>query len=202
MPAQGSRTDIQALRETIDSGASTKVIWQEHFPTMLKYHSSVAKYRLATSSPRDPSIAPTIFLWIGPTRTGKSSSCPKPPEAYWHPGGAWWDGYNQETTVVFDEFYGQLPYNMMLRILDRHPLTIESKGSSSQLAAHTFYFTSNTRYEDWWKPAQEKGLDTTSFLARIEEFGIVYGYDEVTKSYVEQYRAQVHALPAPAEGEE
>jgi len=192
IPTQGHRTDIQKLKEAIDSGQSTKEIWQNEFQTMLKYHSSVAKYRLAISSPRDPSIVPKIYLWIGPSRTGKSFSCPKPPEAYWHSGGGWWDGYAGEKIVVFDEFYGQLPYHTMLRILDRHPITVESKGSSHHLAACEFWFTSNTRYQDWWKPAQEKGLDITSFLERIREFGIEMQYDDVTKDYREVYRALLH----------
>ncbi len=171
---------------------NTTLIWENHFPVMLKYHSSVAKYRLATSSPRDPSVAPTISLWIGPTRTGKSSSCPRPPDAYWHPGGNWWDGYNGQKIVVFDEFYGQIAYSNMLRILDRHPYCIESKGSSQELQASQFHFTSNTPYKEWWKGAQDKGLDTISFLARIEEFGIQYSYDEVQKKYLETYRAPIH----------
>ncbi len=171
---------------------STTLIWDAHFPVMLKYHSSVAKYNLIRSSPRDPSVAPMISLWIGPTRTGKSSSCPKPPEAFWHSGKAWWCGYAGEKTVVFDEFYGQLPFSDMLRILDRHPYQIESKGSSQHLQASVFHFTSNTPYREWWKSAQDKGLDNTSFLARIEEFGIEYSYDEVQKKYLETYRAPIH----------
>ncbi len=192
IPAQGARTDIQLLKQSLDSGMQTTLIWESHFPVMLKYHSAVAKYHLIRSSPRDPSIPPMISLWIGPSRTGKSSSCPTPPDAYWHPGGSWWDGYSGEKVVVFDEFYGQLPYHTMLRILDRHPLTVESKGSSQQLQASQFWFTSNTPYKDWWKPAQEKGLDNTSFLCRIEEFGIENRFQEEENKYVETYRAPIH----------
>ena len=33
----------------------------------------------------------------------------------------WWDGYKCEDCVIIDEFRGQLPYNVILRMVDKHP---------------------------------------------------------------------------------
>ncbi len=69
---------------------------------------------------------------------------------------------------------------MMLRILDRHPMTVETKGGSVQLTATTFYFTSNKGWQHWWIEAQEKTpnpLCMKAFTRRIEEFGTVITYE-------------------------
>ena len=172
MPAQGCRTDLKDIKDAIDQGATMNQLWEDHFPTMVKYDQAIKRYKHATAVPRNSGVAPRIEIRIGPSGCGKTRACPPPSEeVYWHNGGKWWDGYSGQTTVVFDEFYGQVPYNDMLRILDRHPLSVEMKGSMAQLQATKFIFTSNAHPSDWWKKMQEKGQDLLAFQRRIEEFG-------------------------------
>lgn len=33
----------------------------------------------------------------------------------------WWDAYKGEDCVIIDEFRGQLPYNVILKMVDKHP---------------------------------------------------------------------------------
>ena len=50
------------------------------------------------------------------------------------PNSKWWDNYAQEDVVIIDESYGWLPYCEMLRLLDRYPCQVETKGGSVNFA--------------------------------------------------------------------
>ncbi len=175
MPQQGQRSDLMSVKESIDSGATEKSLWEDHFQTMIKYQPALKRYKLCTAKPRNPETTPTILIVTGPSGSGKTKQMPPPSEdCYWHSLGKWWDGYSGQTSVVFDEFYGQLPYNYMLRIIDRHPMTVELKGATCQLAATNFYFTSNLDWDDWWTKAQADGsVNISAFRRRVEEWGRV-----------------------------
>ena len=173
-PQQGKRTDLADLKEALDQGASDKTLWQEHFPVMLKYDQACKRYRAAVTVPRNGSVAPTIVIHTGPTRCGKTRLCPKGDDVYWHNKTKWWCGYDKQKIVVFDEFYGQIPFQNMLSILDRYECKVETKGGTVQLIATEFWFTSNSPYENWWLQAQADGkIIFAAFEARIAEFGTV-----------------------------
>lgn len=175
----GQRNDLINVKESIDQGASDKTLWEHHFKEMVKYDQAFKRYRMTVAPPRDSSVAPRITVRIGSSGCGKTRACPPPSdEVYWHPLGKWWDGYSNEKTVVFDEFYGQIPYSTMLRILDRHPLMQETKGASVQLACTRFYFTSNKPPTEWWAKMQEGGQDLAAFIRRLSEFGEVIDHDK------------------------
>ncbi len=175
-PEQGKRSDLIALKESLESGATDQELWCEHFPVMIKHDQAVKRYRLVMTPPRDPAIAPQIIIHTGPSGSGKTRGMPRGPDIYWHACNAWWDGYCGQSTVVFDEFYGQIPHKLMLRVLDRYPMTVETKGGTVQLSATIFYFTSNKGWQHWWLEAQQKENNPLCMLAfsrRIEEFGTV-----------------------------
>ncbi len=180
IPEQGKRSDILALKESLESGKTDQELWSEHFPVMIKHDQAVKRYRLVMTAPRDPACAPQIFIHTGPSGCGKTRAMPTGPDIFWHSCSQWWDGYCGQSTVVFDEFYGQLPHKQMLRILDRHAMTVETKGGTVQLTATKFYFTSNKGWQHWWLEAQEKEKNPLCMLAftrRIEEFGTVLIYE-------------------------
>ncbi len=179
-PQQGKRTDLILLKEALDDPLlSLPDVWNDHFPAMLKYDQAAKRYKLATTQPRDGSVAPSIIIHIGSSGCGKTRAMPTGANVYWHPcTDKWWDGYSGQDTVVFDEFYGQLKYQFMLRVLDRYALTVETKGGTVQLTATKFYFTSNQDWEHWWAKAQkENTICMLAFIRRIEEFGTVIKYN-------------------------
>lgn len=182
MPAQGKRTDILLLKDALEAGATDVELWADHFPVMIKSDQAVKRYRMAMTAPRDSNNVPTIVIHTGPSGCGKTRAMPKASDSvYWHALGKWWDGYCGQSTVVFDEFYGQMPYQNMLRILDRHPMLVETKGGTCQLTATTFYFTSNKPWQSWWEEAQQRQphpLNTDAFVRRVQEWGTVVTYDE------------------------
>lgn len=147
---QGQRTDLETLREMIEEGASDRELAVANFGSWVRYNRSFSQYRLICKPPRDYKTVVTVIF--GPTGTGKSRHLAENyPNAYWKPNSRWWDGYNGQEHVVVDEFYGWLPYDFMLRLCDRYPLQVETKGGTIAFTSKFIHFTSNQRPELWYK---------------------------------------------------
>lgn len=90
----------------------------------------------------------------GPTGTGKSRwALESFPNSYWKQRSIWWDGYSNEETVVLDEYYGWLPFDTLLRLCDRYPLLVESKGGQLQFNSKKIVITTNSNPRNWYRKA-------------------------------------------------
>jgi hypothetical protein len=92
-------------------------------------------------------------VFWGPTGTGKSrlaweqaglDAYPKDPCT------KFWDGYRGQAHVVVDEFRGVIGISHLLRWLDRYPVLVEVKGSSTVFKATNVWFTSNLHPIRWY----------------------------------------------------
>lgn len=174
----GSRTDLSAVKRDMDAGATMTDIWDNHFEASTRYHRAFETYMDLKTKHRvfAKGEKPKVRILVGPTGSGKSSRCREEyPGAYWltKPSTAqstlWWQNYSGEEVVVFDEFYGWIAYDLLLRILDYYPVIVEKKGGSAKLAAKTFIFTSNKHPDEWYS----KVKDTSALKRRISEFGTI-----------------------------
>lgn len=115
----------------------------------------------------------TVHVFWGKSGTGKSrrawdeagmDAYPKDPRT------KFWDGYNGHQHVVIDEFRGGIDISHVLRWLDRYPVIVEIKGSSTVLKAETIWITSNIE-PFYWYP--DLDMETRTALLRrmqITEF--------------------------------
>lgn len=111
----------------------------------------------------------TIFWLYGATGTGKSRwAHEQDPEAYIkEPTTKWWDGYDGEATVIIDDARRDMcTFAYMLRLFDRYPLPIETKGGTCQFLARTIYFTSPFHPRQFWEGRCTE--DLKQLLRRIE----------------------------------
>jgi len=172
---KGGRSDLLAVQRKLDTGATIKRIAQEHFSDFAKYERAFRNYKRLMVEPRN--ARPEIFVHIGPSGCGKTKHVRESyPDAYWHPGGKWWDDYDGESVVIFDEFYGhKLSFSQLLNVLDWGQIRIETKGSSAQLAATTFVFTSNQDPQDWYdkEKTHQPDWETNPLKRRLDEFGVI-----------------------------
>lgn len=110
-------------------------------------------------------------VFWGSTGTGKSrraweeagmGAYPKDPRT------KFWCGYHGQVHVVIDEFRGGIDIGHLLRWLDRYPVQVEIKGSSTPLMATSYWITSNLAPTDWYPDVDH--LTYQALLRRLEIF--------------------------------
>lgn len=99
----------------------------------------------------EPYVGPREIHWYwGPPGCGKSRKIwdcineLKVPmsDIYLYRGGRFLDGYDNQPVAVFDDFrLENFSYSMLLKITDRYPCAVETKGSSAVWNAKTIFFS-------------------------------------------------------------
>lgn len=155
-PGQGRpQGKIDALNAAND-GKSITYIMQQYPDQFARYHTAIAKVCAARDNPRFLEEPPKVEIYFGVTGSGKSHKAyTENPGAYRKIlAGKWWDGYDNQDTVIFEEFdpsaKNEQSLPEFLKILDKYPYRIEVKGGSMQLKAKKFIFTSNINPEHWF----------------------------------------------------
>ena len=157
---------LMKMKQMIKDGATDEDLADFHFSTWLSCHRGLTLYRSLCVQGRN--FETEVYVYQGPTGTGKSrEAMEKFPNAYWKQRSNWWDGYCAHEEVIIDEFYGWLPFDLCLRICDRYPLLVETKGGNVQFVAKKVIFTTNALPSTWWKNAYFK-----SFARRVKEWHI------------------------------
>lgn len=156
------------IRELVAQGTSEEELWNEHFGWMARYYRGVREYvRIRTP---DRNHKTRIIILYGPTGTGKSRWCVENlQDVYWKPRGDWWDGYSGQRSVVIDDFYGWLKYDELLRLGDRYPLLVPTKGGYANFTAETIAITSNKLPSEWYRNID----DMSAFYRRVEEWHFI-----------------------------
>ncbi len=82
-------------------------------------------------------------------------------------GGAWFDGYDDQRTLVMDEFSGRVEYELMKNIMDPYKMQIPTKGSHVPALWDTVVITTNYHPNTWYPNDLDAwGLDTVSPIQR------------------------------------
>lgn len=147
--------------------------------TLIK-HLGLEKYQLL-KKPKKRDWRTSLYLYIGDPGTGKSRrAMSKYPEAYWLPkgqgGSSWFDGYDGHEHIIIDDFYGWLPYDLLLRMADRYPLLVPTKGAHVPFLAKVIIITSNKKWDQWYdwnrcvKGALERRIDQVYNFPEINNF--------------------------------
>lgn len=172
MPHPGSRTDIAGALETIKEGGSIQEIIEAHPEEFVKYHKGLMAARLIYQPRRNWK---TQVLWFyGPTGTGKSRKAYEEyPESYFkQPSNKWWCGYDGQDSVIIDDYRRDLcTFSELLRLFDRYPMQVETKGGSVQFLAKTIIVTTPKSPRDTWAGRTEEDLgQLLRRIDRIEHF--------------------------------
>lgn len=161
---QGRRTDIHECADMIKEGKSVTDVAEAHPVAYVKYHKGFTSLYNILNKPKQRPTPEITFHW-GDPRTGKSTAAHEEyPHAYiaMDTKEGWFDNYNGEDEVIFDDFQGNFPRVYILKLLDRWPLQLPIKGGWVPVRAHKFYFTSN------YDPM---GMYDAAFHERLKEFG-------------------------------
>lgn len=165
----GKRADINFLHEACKSGKYTAQEIGDKFPTdYQRYATAIHRWcqkhgprRRITDGPRK-----CVEIRWGKPGCGKSYDLDRmvdenPEEYYKKTPGKWWDGYNRQHTVIFNEFsWGakdEITLQDLKQVCDRGHYAGQVKNGFINILATKFIFISNTTPEDWWpdQPAQD-----------------------------------------------
>ncbi len=154
---RGARSDLLGCKRAFEEGLKLADLFRDDdtFVPAVKYHRGLEKAREALQPQVARGDVDVRVLW-GEPGSGKTRAAHQlsddlyvvdPPNQY---GGAvWWDGYVGQTDVLLDDYQGWLPWAQLLRVLDRYPMRVQAKGSSTPLMATRVWLTSNTHPGEW-----------------------------------------------------
>lgn len=178
---QGARNDLQAVVQLIKDGASKRKIADEHPAAVLRYGRGIDALRICQKPPTRVG-PPYIQVHWGETGLGKTrrvhTECPEAEELWVHPGGKWFDGYDGQKNVLFDDFDGgwyKLGY--LLKLLDRYTFQVPIKGGFTWWNPTNIYITSNVDPREWYAGANE--AQQKALMRRLREFGKIIHFDSL-----------------------
>ena len=158
---KGARSDLAAVGDSIKAGFNMSELFDAHPASFLKFAPGMQKAVALVTPPRDWK---TEVFWVhGPTGTGKSRWVMRTvdrSDLFVKDGTSkWFDGYANQKTVLFDDFRPskELPFSLLLRLLDRYPVTVEGKGYSMNFAPERIFITTplppleTFQHLDWMK---------------------------------------------------
>lgn len=182
---QGKRSDLQEIKRKLDEGATEELIAEEHFGSWCRYQRSFKEYKRLRTEPRN--FKTEVEVVVGPTGTGKSTYANSHEDLYFKQNSNWWDGYNGQATVVLDDFYGWIKLDEMLRMMDRYPLLVQTKGGQTQFLSKKLILTSNALPKTWYgKIFSNSPTSLAAFNRRVDKW-IYMGtqFSIATRSYDE-----------------
>ncbi|APA62649.1 putative replication protein [uncultured virus] len=159
---QGQRTDLEKTAERLRNGDSIELIIEEN-GNMLRYIKHMKEYKMLIEKKRDREEPVYVEVIVGDPGSGKTRYVyDKEPDLFvlpeQHGNSIWFDGYQGQEAVIFDDFYGGIKYSTMLRLLDRYPLRVPIKGGFTQWKAKRIYITSNQGIDKWYKIQDMRAL--------------------------------------------
>lgn len=143
---------MQQIAECIQNGATNRDIARKHTRGYILWHRGIAATRQALRpKPEKYRHMTCICLWgaTGVRKTTWAWNTFEDPYAK-DSKESFWEQYEDQKAVIFDEFYGQLLPSQMQTFLGERPFIMNVKGSSGCPYYHVCVVTSNVDPTQWW----------------------------------------------------
>lgn len=181
--ASGKRTDLQRAKGLLDACCTDVELADECFESWVRYRSSFSAYR-ELKRPRPEHRDIRTHILYGPTGTGKTHRACGYGDDYWiltRPATKnmplWFDGYQGQLTLIIDEFYGWIPFDFLLRLLDKYKLQLSIRGGYVWACFTTVFITSNVHPDVWYQGVPDDRRP--ALLRRFSTLNLVESQDLV-----------------------
>lgn len=163
---QGTRTDINTFKDAIKQNTHIDKLIDEYPMMMARYPRF---YNLVKSRVRPPPRPEyKVSLFMGKPGTGKTTASRALTDDYYvmpiTNGTIWFDGYCGQEVAILDDYNGQLPLLMLLRVLHDHIEEVPIKGGHAWWYPKHVIITTNYHPRQWYK--WEDREDSYAALAR------------------------------------
>jgi len=151
----GARTDLDELSSAILSGNGRRRIMEEYPSLYIRYSRGVEnllnlRARYATPEWRDIQCS----VYYGTAGAGKTRRAVEESNGDYYilqqGERLWFDGYENQGTLIIDDFYGWVKYGTLLALLDGYPYRAEIKGGFVYASWTKVVITSNDAPEQWY----------------------------------------------------
>lgn len=181
----GARSDLKKLVDKIKKGITLKQIAEEDGPAVVRNFRGLQFVR-SLFQPSTVRRNLTIVVIFGPTNCEKSRA-----PFVFHPGAyryldtkeGWFDGYDGQETVVFEDFECNTPYRQLLQMLDPYPVRRPVKCGFVEFNSTRIVFTANDPPWLWYMETKKLPNGRTITRPRpelqrriIQEAIIIDGY--------------------------
>lgn len=183
---QGKRTDIEAMAKDFKENPwETKLTKARKFPNQFCHYNRAFDKLLTLERDHqyhsqynnsDRANNMKNYAYVGPPGCGKSHTVEQEVKklisdnphlrVYYKTIQKWWDGYDGEEIVVWDDFRSSMPFSELLNLMDGKPFRREAKGTTICLRAHHIFFTSPKAPKYWYKKLMEEDGDAEGQLLR------------------------------------
>jgi len=190
---EGTRWELGTKPVNRASGKDWDHIWTSaatgdllSIPADIRVRCYPSLCRIGKDLMRPEAVEKSVFVLHGQTGCGKSrtawEACGYENAYPKNPNNRFWDGYRprEHTSVIIDEFRGQICFTELLRWCDRYPISVETKGSGCVLLARTIYITSNLHPREWYP-----NLDAETYAALLRRFTSITEFREGVHVYEE-----------------
>lgn len=150
-----TQEQLEAAKKAVDMGATVEDLWELHFGVMCKYQRAMETY-IQIKKKQEERKKPWVEIIYGQAGTGKTRYCHQMARIFYdsdvwiYPGRGWFDGYTGQKVVIFDDFYGDMDFGVLLKVLDRYKLTVPVKGGFTTWNPERIYITSNVHWAEWY----------------------------------------------------
>lgn len=162
--ARASQLDdrLGTIKEILDEGGTLEDCWESDFAGMVRYGRGIYEYALMKRSQRKP---PKVTVLTGAAGTGKTRFVYDHARIFYdddiwsYPGAGWFDGYIGQKVVLFDDYRGDIPIELFLKVLDRYPIRVPVKGGFRHWKPEVIFITSNESWKQWYGLRLDRGTE-------------------------------------------
>lgn len=168
IPQPGRRSDLSAIIAAArDPTIPLSSVIDTDAEAFVRYHRGLERIRALSLGRR--TWKTEVFWFWGSTGTGKSREANElAPNAYWKQGCTkWWCGYEGQEDVIIDDYRRDLcAFHELLRLFDRYPMQVETKGGNMPFLAKRIFVTTPKGPQLTWESRTEE--DVAQLMRRIE----------------------------------
>lgn len=186
--AQGERTDLEGIAQSIKEGAKVNDLAEMNPQSFHTFGRTMDRLETIRMNKNVRTEMTTItWLW-GRTGTGKSHMLTELiakegrniNEAYWHNvhDKMWWDGYYQQDDVILDDFRGEIPFQQLLRLADKYPMTVAQRNKQPMNFVSKKIWVTSSKSPEQCYAAMTGAEDRVSQLLRriVQTEHLTYSY--------------------------